>query len=215
LIRFEDTGENESLQDIFDPLLYRQLPNRGDTTIIEVEGFQRLNDRSGTISRSIYSAVAQFTRQRFQITLKPLQVRLALFLMTLLVIVTLITSSMLVFLNMNRQPAHVNVAKALPSLKVTPVTAYSDQIVQVHMSNFESSARIRLTHDAAKSVRTDANSSTIVLGANGTGDVRVFVDESWGSGTHTIEAEDITTHYIASTTLQILIMSLRILHILF
>jgi hypothetical protein len=138
LIKYEDTGENESLQDILDPLLYRQLPNRIDATIIERDNIQRVNDRDVTISRSISSAAPQFSRQRFQIMLKPLHVRLALFLMTLLVIVTLITSSVLVFLNMNRQPAHVNVAKALPSLMVTPGTTYSDQIVQVHMSNFES-----------------------------------------------------------------------------
>ena len=204
LIKYEDTGENESLHNIIDPLLYRQLPERDDATIIEGEDIQRVNDRVVTISRPISSAVPQFPRQRFQITMKPLHVRLSLLVITLLVIMTLITSSVLIFLNMNRQPSHVNIVKALPSLSVTPGAIYPDQIVQVHMSNFESSARIRLTHDVAKNVRTDANTSTIILGTNGTGDVRVFVDESWGSGTHTIEAEDITTHYIASTALQVL-----------
>ena len=204
LIKYENTGENESLQNIIDPLLYRQLPERDDATIIEGEDIQRVNDRVVTISRPISSAVPQFPRQRFQITMKPLHVRLSLLVITLLVIMTLITSSVLIFLNMNRQPSHVNIVKALPSLSVTPGAIYPDQIVQVHMSNFESSARIRLTHDVAKNVRTDANTSTIILGTNGTGDVRVFVDESWGSGAHTIEAEDITTHYIASTALQVL-----------
>ncbi len=204
LIKYEDTGENESLHNIIDPLLYRQLPERDDATIIEGEDIQRVNDRVVTISRPISSAVPQFPRQRFQITMKPLHVRLSLLVITLLVIMTLITSSVLIFLNMNRQPSHVNIVKALPSLSATPGAIYPDQIVQVHMSNFESSARIRLTHDVAKNVRTDANTSTIILGTNGTGDVRVFVDESWGSGTHTIEAEDITTHYIASTALQVL-----------
>ncbi len=204
LIKYEDTGENESLQDILDPLVYRQLPKRDDATIIEREDLQRVNDRVVTISRPISSSVPHFPRQRFQITMKPLHVRLSLLLITLLVIMTLITSSVLIFLNMNRQPAHVNIVKALPSLSVTPGAIYPDQIVQVHMSNFESSARIRLTRDVAKNVRTDANTSTIILGTNGTGDVRVFVDESWGSGAHTIEAEDITTHYIASTALQVL-----------
>jgi hypothetical protein len=78
LIKYEATGENESLQDILDPLLYRQLPNREDATIIEVEDIQRVNDRDVTISRSISSAALQFSRQRFQIMLKPLHVRLAL-----------------------------------------------------------------------------------------------------------------------------------------
>ncbi len=53
LIKYEDTGENESLQDILDPLVYRQLPKRDDATIIEREDLQRVNDRVVTISRPI------------------------------------------------------------------------------------------------------------------------------------------------------------------
>ena len=204
LTKFEEIDEHGPLQDIHDPLLHRQLPNRDDAIIIENENIQRVPGPEVTISRSLSATTPQFPRQRFQIPIKKLHIRFAFFLITLLVLVSLITSGVLLFFNVNRQSAHVNVSKALPSLSVTPGATYLDQIVQVHLSNFESSARIRLTHDGAKNVRTDASTSILILGTNGMRDVRIFVDESWGFGTHTIEAEDIITHYTASTVLQIL-----------
>lgn len=204
LTKIEDIGEEVSPQDVLDPLSYRKLPTSDDATIAQNEDVQPVPESGVTLSRTISTAAPPYPKQRLQFVKKPLYLRLAILCMTPLVIGALITSSVLVVLNINHQPVHMKVQMFLPSIRVMPGAVYSYQVVQVQLTNFSASARIRLTRDGTKNVRTDTNSSTLTLGTNGTGNVQVFVDESWGSGTHTIEAEDITTHYTASTELQVL-----------
>ena len=206
LIKDEDRDGNDALLDEFDPLLSRQLPNNTESAKIEEEDIQRAIDEGAMVPQLASSAEPHHPGRGFQKPAVPgrLRLRLAFFFLTVVVIVALIASSVLLFLNTMRRPVHENVSKALPALTVTPASVYLDQIAQVHISNFSPSAKIRLTHDALESVRTDTSTPSIVLEANGDGDVRIFVDDSWGAGSHTIEAEDVTTHYTASTVLQVL-----------
>src|SRR5205823_588569 len=52
-------------------------------------------------------------------------------------------------------------------------------------------------------VQLTAGSALIQVGMNGSADVNMLVDASWGPGFHAIEAEDVMTRYTASATLQI------------
>ncbi len=203
----EDTIDSDALLYQSDPLLSRRPPKSTDSRIIEEEDVRRAAVQGEVIPRPVSSAVPRLAGRRFQMVLRVqghLRLRIALFFLVIVVIVALIASSVLLFLNTARQPTHMNISKALPALTVTPGNAHLDQIVQVHMSNFTPSAKIRLTHDVQESVRTDTKAPFITLGATGDSDVRIFVEDSWGPGSHMIQAEDITTHYTASTVLQVL-----------
>ncbi len=203
----EDTGKSDTLLYQSDPFLSRRQPNSTASRIIEQEDYRRAIDQGEVILRPASNAIPQQRGSRSQIVFRMpgyLRFRIALFFLVIVVIVALISSSVLIFLNTTRQPTHTNVSKVLPALSVTPGIAHLDQIVQVQMSNFSPSAQIRLTHDVQESVRTDTNAPSITLGATGDGEVRIFVDSSWGAGSHMIQAEDINTHFTASTALQVL-----------
>src|SRR5260221_2305962 len=130
--------------------------------------------------------------------------RFAFFLLSVVTILALIGGGVVAFLNPARQTVHATVAKALPALTVTPGIVHADQIVLLHMNNFSPLAKIRLTHDTQETVRTDTGSPFIMLSANGDGDARILVDDTWGPGSHMVEAEDVVTHYTASAVLQVL-----------
>lgn len=205
----EDGDESDVLLDQYDPLLSRHLPNSAEYRTIENDDLIRAADQRELIPQPAPAAVLRLAGRRFQTVLRDqrhIRLRIAFFFLALVVIVALIASSMLLFLNTAHKPTHtnVNVSKAVPALTVTPGNTQLDQIVQVHLSNFTPFAKIRLTHDVQESVRTDIDAPFITLGATGDSDVRIFVDDSWGPGSHMIQAEDIVTHFTASTVLQVL-----------
>lgn len=200
----EDTADSDAL---LDPLLFRRLPNSASSLIIEQEDYRRAIDQEEVILPPASNAIPHQRGSHTKIALKVpghLRLHFVLFLLVIVVVVALISSSILVFHSTARQSTHTNESKVLPVLYVTPGIAHLDQIVLVQLSNFSPSAQIRLTHDLQESIRTDKNAPFIVLGATGSGDVRIFVDDSWGPGSHMIQAEDINTHFTASTVLQVL-----------
>ncbi len=206
-LELEDAGESDALLYQSDPLLSRRLPNSTASLIIEQEDYRRAIDQGEVLLRPASNAFPHQQGSRTQIALKVpehLRLRIALFLLIIVVVVALIASSVLIFLNTARQSTHTNVSKALPALSVTPGIAHLNQIVQLHMKDFSPSAKIRLTHDVQESVRTGTNAPFIKLGATGDGNVQIFVDDSWGPGSRLIQAEDINTHFTASTVLQVL-----------
>ncbi len=201
----EDTADSDALLDQSDPLLFRRLPSSSTSLIIEQEDYRRAIDQEEVILPPASNAIPHQRGSHTQKALKvPGHLRIVLFFLSIVVVVALISSSILVYHNSARQYTHTNQSKVLPVLYVTPGIAHLDQIVLVQMSNFSPSAQIRLTHDVQESIRTDTNAPFITLGATGGGDVRIFVDDSWGPGSHMIQAEDINTHFTASTVLQVL-----------
>lgn len=202
----EDSGDSDASLDQPDPLSFRHLPNSATSLMIEQEDYQRAIDQEEVILPTS-NAIPYQRRKRTQLALKVpghLQLRIVLFLLVIVVVVASISSSVLMLRHTARQTTHADEPEVLPALSVTPGIAHLDQIVQVQMSNFSPSAQIRLTHDVQESIRTDSNAPFITLGATGGGNVRIFVDDSWGTGSHMIQAEDITTHFTASTVLQVL-----------
>jgi hypothetical protein len=189
-----------------DPLLSRRLPNSIDSLTIEQKDDQRAIDRGEEAVRPVSNTIPREQESNTRVAHNVpgyLGLRFALFLLVMVVIGALISSSILIYLNSARQFAHTNGSKVLPALSITPGIAHLDQIVQVQMSNYSPFAQIRLTHDVQESVRTDENTPFITLGATGDGNVRIFVDYSWGPGTHMIQAEDINRHFTASSVLQV------------
>ena len=85
-----------------------------------------------------------------------------------------------------------------------PSTVYPGQVVLLRMSNFSTSTHVFLSHDIQEPMRTDVGSSLIQVGPNGDADLHILVEDTWGPGPHIIEGEDVTTHYTASTTIQVI-----------
>ena len=126
--------------------------------------------------------------------------RIAIVLFTLMVVLVLIADIVLASLNMaHRTPT----TSSLPVLTVSPTIAHPDQIVILQITHFPALTDVFLTHDVQEAVRTDTSSPLIQVGPSGSIEVHILVENTWASGIHTIDAEDVTTHHTASTMLQI------------
>src|SRR5260221_12021604 len=190
------------LPDEADPLLTRHLPGIAESILIEEEDIQRAIEQGEYMAPCLlFSPNPRLPGKR---SLVPQSLHLAFFLLSVVTILALIGGGVVAFLNPPRQTVHAKVAKALPALTVTPGIVHADQIVLLHMNNFSPLAKIRLTHDIQETVRTDTGSPFIMLSANGDGDARILVDDTWGPGSHIVKAEDVVTHYTASAVLQVL-----------
>lgn len=91
-----------------------------------------------------------------------------------------------------------------PLITAMPTTVHPDMQMLVHLRHFSASTNVYLTHDLQEMVRTDIGTPLIPLGKTGSRDVHIFVDSSWGAGEHTLEAEDVTTRYTITTTIQVI-----------
>jgi hypothetical protein len=197
-----DSLEDEMLPDEADPLLTRHLPSIAESILIEEEDIQRAIEQGEYIAPDLLSSPKP--RLPGKRPLVPRSLRLAFFLLSVVTVLALIGGGVVAFLNPPHQTVHAKVAKALPALTVTPGIVHADQIVLLHINNFSPLAKIRLTHDIQETVRTDTGSPFIMLSVDGDGDARILVDDTWGPGSHMIEAEDVVTHYTASAVLQVL-----------
>ena len=124
--------------------------------------------------------------------------------LALLVIVALIVDGILVSLVFKHSSPITQSDDAFPLLTLTPSITYLGQIVQLHLSHFPPSSHVLLTRDERESLRLDAPSPLIQIDASGNATVRVLIEGKWDVGVHSIAAEDISTRYIASGTLQVM-----------
>lgn len=90
------------------------------------------------------------------------------------------------------------------SLTLSPNVASVGQIVTLHIAHFLPNTRAFITHDVEEAVELTSGSALVSIDGNGAANVTILIDESWGPGFHTVQAEDVTNRYTASTTLQII-----------
>lgn len=135
----------------------------------------------------------------------PPAMRIAFVALVILAVFGLVADSILLAINFAHQSTKQaqNSTPPAPILTVTPNTVRPGQIVLLHIGHFSSATQVLVTRDIHESVRTDAASPLIKVGSTGDADVRLLIDSAWKPGFHIIQGEDITTHYTASTTLQV------------
>jgi len=63
---------------------------------------------------------------------------------------------------------------------------------------------VLLRRDIGDQVHLDTGSPLVQLGSTGEADVHMLVEDNWGAGSHFIEAEDIDSHYVASTAIHVM-----------
>jgi len=91
----------------------------------------------------------------------------------------------------------------LPTLTLFPNVATIGSTIQLTLKNFKHNGRVVLTLDRQIRIPIDGGSNIIVVSPAGSANVDVTIESDWGTGSHVLVAEDLTTRYIASATLLI------------
>jgi hypothetical protein len=199
-----DSEENEAAQwpNYTDPLLSRRIPSRGDAARIEEADTQR------AIADGLLVSSSRRKRSRLN------RLRLAFICLSILAVIALGVDSLLLsvaFLHTSRSVGKVNGPPTL-TISLRGQSQLSNvvtigQSIDLRLRNFTPSSFVFLTHDVGQLVQTDLGTPLVRVDQNGNADVTAVVDDSWGPGFHTIQAEDRTTHYTASATIQITLAS--------
>jgi len=193
----QDAETEESEKDHWsgrtDPLMARHFPNSAEVARIEEEDLRRAM-AEGLVTMPLLSKRVPVTRRRMH---------LAFAVLTFLAIVALVIDGGLVFVAFTH-PRHTrNVPNGPPTLTLSTNAAGIGQTVILHILHFSANSSVYLTHDIQEAVQLTSGSAVIKVGETGSADVTMLVDSNWTAGFHTIEAEDVTTRYTASATLQI------------
>src|SRR6266487_4088909 len=192
----EGGSENDSWSNLTDPLIRRQFPNSAETARIEEEDMRRAI-AAGLVTQPIlpHSRRHSIFSRRF--------VRIAFIVFAVLAIAFLVVDGVLLsfaFIHPRHTPPVVN---GPPALMLSTNVVSIGQMVTLNVQHFSSNPHVFLTHDIQEIVQLTNGSALVAVGATGSADVQMLVDNSWGPGYHTLEAEDVTTRYTASATLQI------------
>lgn len=118
--------------------------------------------------------------------------------------ILLILDCILVFQVFFRYQVHNQRIHAPPTLISAPAVVYPRQVVLLHLAHFSASSHVLLWRDGEDHVRLDTDSSLVQVSSTGEATVLLLVEDTWGTGLHFIEAEDIEAHYIVSTTIQVI-----------
>ncbi|HTD18749.1 MAG TPA: hypothetical protein VK667_04390, partial [Ktedonobacteraceae bacterium] len=191
-----DDDENDIWSNSTDPLMARHFPNSAEVARIEEEDLKRAIADGMMTAPLMPRHVAALRRNKGKI-------RTAITVFIVLALVFLIVDSVLilaVFTHPHRSSPAFN---GPPSLILSANVATVGQSLTLHVRHFSSNSRVLLTHDIQENVQIIKGSALVHVGSDGSTDVSMLVDTSWGPGFHTIEAEDVTTRYTASATLQI------------
>ncbi len=176
-----------------DPLMARHFPNSTEVARIEEEDVRRAM-AEGLVTAPHLAKRAPLTRRRMQ---------LAFVLLTFLAIIALIIDGGLVLVAFTHPHTPANVSNGPPSLTLSSNAARFGQTVILHILHFSPNSSVYLTHDIQEAVQLTNGSSITRVGATGSADVTMYVDQTWTPGFHTIEVEDVTTRNTAISTLQI------------
>ena len=188
-----DESESDSWSDRTDPLMARQFPNSSEIARIEEEDLRRAM-AEGLITLPLLPRSVHPTRRRMHMIFG---------LLVILAVIALVMDGILVSVAFIHPRHQLNLLNGPPSLTLSSNVAGIGQTVILHIHHFSASTNVYLTHDIQEAVQLTTGSAFIGVGANGSADVTMFVDNSWTPGFHTIEAEDVATRYTASATLQI------------
>lgn len=189
-----DESEDDTWSNRTDPLMARRFPNSAEIARIEEEDWRR------AVAEGLVTL--PLPPQRVQRAKHPRMHRTFVVLVVLAIIAFVMDGALISFAFLH--PRHsVNVSNGPPSLTLSSNVASIGQTVMLHIRHFSPLAHVYLTHDIQEALQLTGGSALVKIDANGSADVEMVVDATWTPGYHTIEAEDVSTRYTASATLQI------------
>jgi hypothetical protein len=142
--------------------------------------------------------------------------RVAMFSLILLTVFGLIVDGVLATMALSHRHATTTAAPVVsgsPTLILSENKASFGQIVHVHILHFAASSSVLFTHDSGVSIKTNRGIGLIHLDQVGSRDVTFPIDRTWSPGLHTLEAEDMTNHYTAFASLQVVSSSISSAHL--
>ena len=185
--------EHEVWANRTDPLLARQVPRSGQAGAFEEDDLQR------AVSEGLATRPLPIRRAR-----KPHTVQMVFMVLVALAFAVAgidgILASVALFAHHHPTP----VSGGLSSLTLSPNVASVGQTVTLHITHFLPNTHVFVTHDVEETVQLMSGSALVGLDDTGAANVAILIDESWGPGFHTVQAEDVTNRYTASATLQII-----------
>ncbi|MDQ6660620.1 MAG: hypothetical protein M3Z24_06605, partial [Chloroflexota bacterium] len=194
----QDSEAEENEHDVWanhtDPLIARHFPNSSEVAQIEEEDMRRV-EAEGLMTAPLGVVSAR----------KPQRIRKIFAIIAVLAALALLVDSMLavfVFLHPHQHGAGLP-GTLPPSLTLSTNAANVGLTVLLHIRHFTPSTHVVLTHDIQEPVQLSSGLSLVIVSAAGSADASMQVSDAWGPGFHTIAAEDVTTRYTASATLQI------------
>src|SRR6266480_4190522 len=190
-----DESEDDTWSNRTDPLMARHFPNSAEIARIEEDDWRRAVAEGLVTLPLTPQLVKRAKHPRMHMTFVVL---------VILAIIAFVTDGALISVAFLHPRHSVNVSNGPPSLTLSSNVARIGQTVMLHIHHFSSFTHVYLTHDIQESVQLTGGSALIKIDSNGSADVNMLVDATWTPGYHTIEAEDISTRYTASATLQII-----------
>ena len=177
-----------------DPLLSRHFPDSAESARIEEEDMRRA--AAEAISTTPFPT---YHRPR-----KSSRLRLAFITLAIIAMLAMIVDAILLSAVFNHSRHATNGASGPPTLTLSSTQAVNGQTVKVTISHFTPQTKVLLTHDIEEAVQTTSNSPIISIGSEGNATTSVIIDDTWEPGFHLLFAEDISTRYTASATVQII-----------
>ena len=190
----QEENENDNWANHTDPLLARQFPNSAEIARIEEEDMQR------AIAEGVVTMPLLPGRKKK----KTRHIRMAFAILATMALVALIADSALITFVLLHSHRNTPVVNGVPTLTLSSNEASIGQTVILHIHHFSLNTHVFITHDIEVPVQLTSGTALVKVGATGSTDVSMVVDNSWGPGFHTIDAEDSITRYTASATLQII-----------
>ncbi len=124
--------------------------------------------------------------------------------MAIITAITMVIDSILISLVIYHHRLDGNHSQNVPIVSVANGTVYLGEMALLHISHFPAKARVLLHRDIEDQVHLDTGSPLVQMSSTGAIDAHILVEGNWGVGNHLIEAEDINTHYVASTVIQVM-----------
>jgi len=174
----------------FPPEVDELLPALEEKTIT-VEREKQQPIRTGALSSTGQrKAVAKRLRTGFRI-------------LTVVAILALLVDLLLVYFVFLNRSSKQEQSSASPIIMAVPGIARRGQPLKLQLKYFPSSSQVLLTRDIQESVRTENASPFLTVNEQGEAEVLLHIDDSWKAGSHSIQAQDVHTHYVASTVIEV------------
>jgi hypothetical protein len=189
-----------------DPLRQRRLPMRSGSPGAESPGstvsLQELDQRPDAVEQEKKTALLPHARPINTRKKGMTRVQKVFAVLVLVAFLALLSDGVLFALNVFH---HRNVsALAVPAISVTPPIVRRGQVALLHLSHFSAHSSVFLTHDMQEMLLTETGSPLVQMGASGAASVPILIEPTWSLGSHTIEGEDVRTHYTTSATIQVI-----------
>jgi len=175
-----------------DPLISRHIPTSAESARIEEEDIRRAK------AEGISTAQVPISRKDRHSS----RIRIGFIALAIFALIALSVDGILLIM-INHSRHNDNGAGGPPTLTLSQNFANIGDRVQLLIAHEAPLTQVALTHDIQEPVQVNSGSSLINIDSTGSAKASLVIDTNWGPGFHLIVAEDVSTRYTASATLQI------------